>query len=139
MDREWNDSQPIYRQIRDRVAAMILDDILKEGDSLPSVRSVAAEYRINPLTVLKGYQQLVEEGVVEARRGRGMFVNAGARGLLLQGERRKFLDEEWPGIRQAIQRLGLSAEELLRAARGESPADAAPDRSATPPSPEEER
>lgn len=113
MDREWDDSQPIYRQIRDRVAAMILDDVLKEGESLPSVRNVAAEYRINPLTVLKGYQQLVDEGVVEARRGRGMFVNPGARALLLKSERQKFLGEEWPRIQQTIQRLGLSADELL--------------------------
>ena len=96
MDREWNDSQPIYRQLRDRVVAMILDGVLKEGDPLPSVRNVAAEYRVNPLTVLKGYQQLVDEGLVETRRGRGMFINAGARGLLLQGERQKFLGEEWP-------------------------------------------
>ena len=85
MDREWNDSQPIYRQLRDRVVAMILDGVLKEGDPLPSVRNVAAEYRVNPLTVLKGYQQLVDEGLVESRRGRGMFVNAGARALLLTG------------------------------------------------------
>jgi GntR family transcriptional regulator len=93
IDREWNDSQPIYRQLRDRVVAMILDGVLKEGDPLPSVRSVAAEYRVNPLTVLKGYQQLVDEQLVESRRGRGMFINAGARNLLLQGERRKFLAE----------------------------------------------
>ena len=96
MDREWNDSQPIYRQLRDRVVAMILDGVLKEGDPLPSVRNVAAEYRVNPLTVLKGYQQLVDEQLVESRRGRGMFINAGARNLLLQGERQKFLAEEWP-------------------------------------------
>ena len=114
MDREWSDNQPIYRQIRDRVAAMILDDVLKEGEPLPSVRTVAAEYRINPLTVLKGYQQLVDEGVVEARRGRGMFINAGARALLLRDERQKFLGEEWPRIQQTIQRLGLTEEELLR-------------------------
>ena len=87
MEREWNDNQPIYRQIRDRVAAMILDDVLREGDALPSVRTVSAEYRVNPLTVLKGYQQLVDEGVVETRRGLGMFVNPGARTLLLKGER----------------------------------------------------
>src|SRR5512146_765236 len=98
MEREWNDSQPIYRQLRDRVVAMILDGVLKEGDPLPSVRLVAADYRINPLTVLKGYQQLVEEGLVETRRGRGMFINAGARDLLLQSERQKFLGEEWPRI-----------------------------------------
>lgn len=139
MDREWNDTQPIYRQIRDRVAAMILDEVLAEGDPLPSVRSVAAEYRINPLTVLKGYQQLVEEGLVEARRGRGMFVNAGARTVLLRGDRRKFLDEEWPRIRRTMRRLGLSAEELLRAPSGEPAADAAPDRSDAPRSPEKER
>ncbi len=96
MDREWNDSQPIYRQLRDRVVAMILDGVLKEGDPLPSVRKVAAEYRVNPLTVLKGYQQLVDEQLVESRRGLGMFINAGARNLLLQGERQKFLAEEWP-------------------------------------------
>jgi GntR family transcriptional regulator len=113
MDREWNDSQPIYRQLRDRVVAMILDGVLKEGDPLPSVRNVAAEYRVNPLTVLKGYQHLVDEGLVESRRGRGMFVNAGAPGLLLAGERRRFLGEEWPRIRQTIQRLGLSPGDLL--------------------------
>ena len=96
MEREWNDSQPIYRQLRDRVVAMILDGVLKEGDPLPSVRIVAAEFRVNPLTVLKGYQQLVDEELVESRRGRGMFVNAGARDLLLEGERQRFLEEEWP-------------------------------------------
>ena len=115
MDREWNDSQPIYRQVRDRVVAMILDGVLKEGDPLPSVRNVAAEYRLNPLTVLKGYQQLVDEGLVETRRGLGMFINAGARSLLLQGERQKFLGEEWPRIHATIERLGLKPEELLDA------------------------
>jgi GntR family transcriptional regulator len=113
MDREWNDSQPIYRQLRDRVVAMILDGVLKEGDPLPSVRNVAAEYRVNHLTVLKGYQQLVDEQLVESKRGRGMFINAGARNLLLQGERQKFLAEEWPRVYATIQRLGLKAEELL--------------------------
>jgi GntR family transcriptional regulator len=112
-DREWNDSQPIYRQLRDRVVAMILDAVLKEGDVLPSVRNVAAEYRVNPLTVLKGYQQLVDEGLVETRRGLGMFIKTGARNLLLQGERQKFLGEEWPRILANIQRLGLTPEELL--------------------------
>ena len=110
---EWNDSQPIYRQLRDRVVAMILDGVLKEGDPLPSVRNVAAEYRVNPLTVLKGYQELVDEELVEKRRGLGMFVKDGARKLLLKGEREKFLAEEWPRIRETIQRLGLSPEELL--------------------------
>ena len=113
MDREWNDSQPIYRQLRDRVVAMILDGVLKEGDPLPSVRSVAAEYRLNHLTVLKGYQELVDEQLVESRRGRGMFINVGARNLLLRGERQKFLAEEWPRVQATIQRLGLKAEELL--------------------------
>ncbi len=114
MDREWNDNQPIYRQLRDRVVAMILDGVLKEGDPLPSVRNVAAEYRVNPLTVLKGYQELVDEQLVESRRGRGMFVNVGARDLLMRDERRKFLAEEWPRVSATIQRLGLRAEELLK-------------------------
>jgi GntR family transcriptional regulator len=113
MDREWNDNQPIYRQLRDRVVAMILDGVLKEGDSLPSVRNVAAEYRVNPLTVLKSYQQLADEALVEKRRGLGMFVKAGARNLLLTGERQKFLADEWPRICETIQRLGLRTEELL--------------------------
>jgi len=113
MDREWNDNQPIYRQLRDRVVAMILDGILKEGDPLPSVRTVAAEYRINPLTVLKSYQQLVDEELVEKRRGLGMFVKSGTRDLLLQGERQKFLAEEWPRIQETLVRLGLKAEDLV--------------------------
>jgi DNA-binding transcriptional regulator YhcF (GntR family) len=119
MDREWNDNQPIYRQLRERVVAMILDGVLNEGDPLPSVRTVAADYRINPLTVLKAYQQLVDEQLVEKRRGLGMFINAGARNLLLKGERQKFLAEQWPAVHATIQRLGLTAQELL--ASGESP------------------
>jgi len=124
MEREWNDSQPIYRQLRDRVVAMILDGVLKEGDPLPSVRSVAAEYRLNPLTVLKGYQQLVDERLVESKRGRGMFINTGARGLLMQGERQRFLEEEWPTVYATIRRLGLTAEDLLA---GRPPSAAPPD------------
>ncbi len=116
MDSEWNDSQPIYRQLRDRVVAMILDGVLKEGDPLPSVRNVAAENRVNPLTVLKAYQELVDEQLVESKRGLGMFVNAGARDLLLKAERKKFLEEEWPRIAENIRRLGLRPEELLKAA-----------------------
>lgn len=123
MDREWKDGEPIYRQIRDRVVAMILDGVLDEGDPLPSVRTVAADYRVNPLTVLKSYQQLVDEQLVESRRGRGMFINAGARALLLRAERQKFLAEQWPRIQETIQRLGLTPEDLLQA----------------PPPPEEER
>jgi GntR family transcriptional regulator len=94
--------------------------VLKEGDPLPSVRNVAAEYRVNPLTVLKGYQQLVDEALVETKRGRGMFINSGARKLLLQGERQKFLGEEWPRVYETIRRLGLKVEELLEAAPGSS-------------------
>src|SRR5437016_11290441 len=107
MNREWNDHQPIYRQLRDRGAHMILDGVLNEGDPLPSVRNVAADYRINPLTVLKAYQQLVDEQLVEKRRGLGMFINAGARNVLLKGERQKFLAEQWPAIHATIERLGL--------------------------------
>src|SRR5438132_2053224 len=117
MHSEWHDSQPIYRQLRHRVVAMILDGVLKEGDPLPSVRNVAAEYRVNPLTVLKAYQELVAEQLVETRRGLGMFVNAGARDLLLKGEREKFLAEEWPRISETIQRLGLTQKELDAAAK----------------------
>lgn len=116
MDYEWNDRQPIYRQLRGRVVAMILDGLLKEGDALPSVRTVAAENRVNPLTVLKGYQELVDQGIVETRRGLGMFVTPGARDLLLQTERQKFLSEEWPHLQTTIQRLGLTATELFNPA-----------------------
>ena len=119
MDSEWNDSQPIYRQLRDRVVASILDGVLKEGDPLPSVRNVAAEYRVNPLTVLKGYQQLVDEQLVEKRRGLGMFIKPGAHDLLLQAERQKFLAEQWPRVVATIQRLGLTLEELLDATKEE--------------------
>lgn len=113
MGHEWTDGQPIYRQLRDRIVAMILDGVLKEGDPLPSVRTVAAEYRINPLTVLKTFQCLAEEGLVETRRGRGMFINAGTRELLLRSERDRFLSHEWPAIRQRMQRLGVRPEDLL--------------------------
>lgn len=116
MDREWNDGQPIYRQLRDLMVAMILDGVLDEGDPLPSVRHVAAEYRVNHLTVLKGYQQLVDEQLVETRRGRGMFVRPGARALLLEAERQRFLEEQWPRIHATIRRLGITPEELLEAA-----------------------
>jgi GntR family transcriptional regulator len=121
IDREWSDGQPIYRQLRDRVVAMILDGVLNEGDPLPSVRTVAAEYRVNPLTVLKSYQQLVDEELVEKRRGLGMFINTGARALLLRGERKKFLAEQWPRVYATIQRLGLTAQELLEAGAAAPP------------------
>ena len=113
MNLEWNEHQPIYRQLRDRVVAMILDGLLSEGDPLPSVRNVAAEYRVNPLTVLKSYQHLVDEQLVEKKRGLGMFVRMDAHGLLLQAERDKFLNEEWPRVHATIQRLGLSPNDLL--------------------------
>jgi GntR family transcriptional regulator len=116
---EWNDSQPIYRQLRDRVVALILDGVLKEGDPLPSVRNVATEYRINPITVLKSYQELVDQDLVEKRRGLGMFVKAGARDRLLQGERERFLAEEWPRVYATIQRLGLKPKDLLKPAKEE--------------------
>ncbi|MEE8527259.1 MAG: GntR family transcriptional regulator [Gammaproteobacteria bacterium] len=120
MDQNWNENQPIYRQLRDKVVAMILEGVLKDGDALPSVRNVAAEYRLNPLTVLKGYQELVDEVLVEKRRGRGMFVTEGAQGRLLKDERQRFLEDQWPEISATIQRLGLGAEELLRAAEKKS-------------------
>jgi GntR family transcriptional regulator len=114
MDPQWDDSQPIYRQLRDRVVAMILEGVLKEGDPLPSVRAVAAEFRLNPLTVLKGYQQLVDEGLVEKKRGRGMFVNVGARQALMTDERTYFLETAWPNIYATIVRLGFTTEELMK-------------------------
>ena len=114
MEPNWSDNQPIYRQLRDRVVAMILEDALKEGDPLPSVRSVAAEYQINPLTVLKGYQSLVDEGLVEKRRGLGMFVKEGARRNLMKNEREQFLKNEWPQIVQRIERLDLDVQELVK-------------------------
>src|SRR5580765_4631744 len=118
MDPQWDESLPIYRQLRDRVVAMILEGVLKEGDPLPSVRNVAADFRLNPLTVLKGYQQLVDESLVEKRRGLGMYVSSGARNALMKDERQRFLDEEWPRVYATIQRLGISADELVR--RGEA-------------------
>ncbi len=117
MDPTWNDNQPIYRQLRDKVAAMILEGSLADGDALPSVRNVAAEFTLNPLTVLKGYQQLVDEGLVEKRRGRGMFVTPGARAQLMKGEKQRFLEHDWPRVLTTIDRLGLDPAELLRQAR----------------------
>ena len=113
MDPKWSEDLPIYRQLRDRVVEMILEGVLGDGDALPSVRNVAAEYRLNPLTVLKGYQELVDEGLVEKKRGRGMFVTDGARKQLLKDERRRFIDKEWPKVLESIDRLGLDAAELL--------------------------
>jgi GntR family transcriptional regulator len=117
MEGEWNDAQPIYRQLRDRVVTMILEGVLVDGDALPSVRTVAAEYRLNPLTVLKGYQELVDEGLVEKRRGRGMYVREGARKALIKDERQAFLEEQWPEVVATIRRLNLDPQELLERAR----------------------
>ena len=114
MNPKWSEDLPIYRQLRDRVVAMILEEVLVDGDALPSVRNVAAEYRLNPLTVLKGYQELVDEGLVEKKRGRGMFVTEGARQKLLKDERQRFLAHEWPLVAATIVRLGLDPAELLQ-------------------------
>jgi GntR family transcriptional regulator len=113
MSVTWNDNVPIYRQLRARVVAMILDSVLNEGDALPSVRQVAADYQINPLTVSKAYQELVDEQLVEKRRGLGMFVTDGARAALLKSERERFLSEEWPRIRARIERMNLDLQKLL--------------------------
>ncbi len=115
MEPEWSDSRPIYRQLRDRMVVLILVGALPVGAPLPSVRAVAADYRLYPLTVLKAYQTLVDEGLVEKRRGRGMYVSGGARASLLAGERERFLHEEWPPIAATIQRLGFSVQDLLAA------------------------
>jgi GntR family transcriptional regulator len=122
MDPKWNEDLPIYRQLRDRVVDMILEGVLRDGDTLPSVRNVAAEYRLNPLTVLKGYQELVDEGLVEKKRGRGMFVNEGAQEQLLKDERRRFIEKEWPKVLATINRLRLDASTLLQDAH--NPTDA---------------
>jgi DNA-binding transcriptional regulator YhcF (GntR family) len=113
----WNDSTPIYRQLRDRVVAMILDGVLKQGDPLPSVRQVAADFQINPITVSKAYQELVDENLVEKRRGLGMYVTEGARSALLKSERDRFLSDEWPQLYARLARLGLSLKDLMEAER----------------------
>ena len=113
MQKDWNDNQPIYRQLRERVIALILDEVLHDGDALPSVRNVSSEYRVNPITVSKAYQTLVDDNLVEKKRGLGMFVQTGARGMLLESEKKKFLEQEWPEIMSRISRLGLSSKELL--------------------------
>lgn len=114
MPDNWNDNAPIYLQLRARIVAMILDGQLAEGDALPSVRQVAADYQINPLTVSKAYQSLVDDALVEKRRGLGTFVKLGAREQLLASERERFLTEEWPSIHARIQRLGLDLDTLAR-------------------------
>ena len=113
MSITWNDNAPIYRQLCDRVVAMILDGILKQGDALPSVRQVAADFQLNPITVSKAYQELVDDQLVEKRRGLGMYVAEGARNALLHSERERFLREEWPILRERLERLGLDLQTLL--------------------------
>lgn len=112
MSMQWNESAPIYRQLRDYIKAMILDEALKEGDALPSVRQVSADFQLNPITVSKAYQELVDENLVEKRRGLGMYVNQGAREALLKNERERFLREEWPPLRDKLRRLGLDLQAL---------------------------
>ncbi|HST27185.1 MAG TPA: GntR family transcriptional regulator [Rudaea sp.] len=116
MSITWNDNAPIYRQLRDRVVAMILDGVLKPGDALPSVRQVAADFQLNPITVSKGYQELVDEQLVEKRRGLGMYVTDGARGTLMKSEREHFLREEWPALFARIQRMNLDLATLIKKA-----------------------
>jgi GntR family transcriptional regulator len=111
---EWSDGAPIYRQLKERVVAMLLDGVLKPGDALPSVRQVAAEYQLNPITVSRAYQELADEAIVEKRRGLGMYVMEGASEKLLSSERERFLREEWPLVLERIQRLGLQLDQLLR-------------------------
>ncbi|HAI58489.1 MAG TPA: GntR family transcriptional regulator [Xanthomonadaceae bacterium] len=124
MSIAWNDSTPIYRQLKERVIAMVLDGELKEGDALPSVRQVAADFQLNPITVSRAYQELADQGLVEKRRGLGMYVIDGARESLLASERERFLSEEWPLVQARIDRLGLKPEHLL-AARPARPAKGA--------------
>lgn len=113
----WTEDQPIYRQLRDRIVASILDGSLKEGEALPSVRNVAMDMQINPITASKAYQELVAEGLVEKKRGLGMFIIDGAQDRLRQAEQRKFLEEEWPRIVERIHAMGLDVAELLAAAK----------------------
>lgn len=116
MSIAWNDNAPIYRQLKERVVGMMLDGVLKPGDALPSVRQIAADYQLNPITVSRAYQELADEALVEKRRGLGMYVTDGARDKLLSSERERFLKEEWPAMMERIRRLGLNLEQLLQAA-----------------------
>jgi GntR family transcriptional regulator len=113
MQISWNDTDPIYRQLFDRIIELMLDGIFIDGDALPSVRQIASDHRINPITVSKAYQMLVDDGLVEKRRGLGMFVIEGAAARLASVERNKFLTEEWPRVCAKIERLGLSKTGLL--------------------------
>ncbi|WP_262689443.1 GntR family transcriptional regulator [Kordiimonas aestuarii] len=114
MTPDWTDDQPIYRQLKDKVVTAIMEGSLREGEALPSVRNVAVDLQINPITASKAYQELVMDGLVEKRRGLGMFVVDGARDRLVEAERDRFINEEWPRVLETIRRLGLNAEELLK-------------------------
>jgi len=114
MTTQWNDSQPIYWQLKERTIAMILDGTLEEGAALPSVRTVASDFQLNPITVSKSYQALVDDELVEKRRGLGMFVREGARKKLMESEREKFLLDEWPAMVTRIRQLGLDVSKLLQ-------------------------
>ena len=114
MTTQWNDSQPIYWQLKERTIAMILDGTLEEGGALPSVRTVASDFQLNPITVSKSYQALVDDELVEKRRGLGMFIREGARLKLTESEREKFLSEEWPAMVTRIHQLGLDVSKLLQ-------------------------
>ena len=116
MSHNWNDNAPIYRQLKDRIVGMLLDGLLKPGDALPSVRQIAADFQLNPITVLRAYQELADETLVEKKRGIGMYVTEGARDKLIVSERERFLNVEWPAVVERIRRLGMSTEELLVAA-----------------------
>ncbi len=123
MSARWNDIEPIYWQLKERTIAMILDGTLAEGDALPSVRAVAADLQLNPITVSKSYQALVDEGLVEKRRGLGMFVCEGARQQLIASERKRFLKTEWPATLKRIQQLDLDVHALLQAIESEGRKD----------------
>ena len=110
MSIEWNDNLPIYRQLRDLVIERILDGSFPEGEAVPSVRQVASDYNINHLTVAKAYQELVDDGLLEKRRGLGMFVLSGAREMLTDNEQQKFLEEELPAFAEKVHRLGLDMD-----------------------------
>ena len=116
MNANWHDNSPIYRQLKQRVVSMMLDGLLKPGDALPSVRQIAAEYQLNPITVSRAYQELADETLVEKRRGLGMYVTDGAREKLLTSEREQFLKNEWPAVLERMRSLGLSVKELLAGA-----------------------
>ena len=109
----WQDARPIYLQIRDLIVGGIIDGTYNAGDSLPSVRALAADREVNPLTVSKAYQELQSQGLIAARRGLGLFVEPGAKEKLLKSERAAFIAEDWPRIRRHIDRLGLTVADLL--------------------------